>query len=215
MLAAKTNTSTARAAPPARDRILDAAYDLFASRGVRDVSIDEVIAHAGVAKATLYRYFPSKTDLVLGFLQEREHRWTFREVRDGARSRAEQADQQLLAIFDVFDEWFQRQDFEACSFINVLLEMGASDPAGLACIAHLANIRSMVEELATEAGLCETETFARSWHILMKGSIISAAEGDTHAALRAKAMAALLIEQHRRPDLGSPPPRLHSVPLAD
>ena len=55
--------------PVARERILDSAYDLFSTRGVRAVGIDEVIERAAVAKATLYRHFPSKDDLVLAFLQ--------------------------------------------------------------------------------------------------------------------------------------------------
>lgn len=53
--------------------------------------------------------------------------------------------------------------------------------------------------LAEEAGLNDTENFALSWHILMKGSIISAAEGDAAAALRGRLMAEWLIERHRRP----------------
>jgi hypothetical protein len=54
-----------------------------------------------------------------------------------------------------------------------------------------------VRQRAEAAGLRDVENFARSWHILMKGSIISAAEGDVQAAQRAKAMARTLIEQHR------------------
>ena len=70
-------------------------------------------------------------------------------------------------------------------------------PAGGASIWHLEQIRSIVGRLAEEAGVRDTESFARSWHILMKGSIIAASEGDSHAAQRGKAMARLLIEQHR------------------
>jgi len=62
--------------------------------------------------------------------------------------------------------------------INVLLELGAAHPAGRASIEHLENIRSVVRQLAEEAGLSESDAFARSWHILMKGSIVSASEGD-------------------------------------
>jgi AcrR family transcriptional regulator len=181
----------------AQARIVDAAYDLFSRRGIRDVSVDEVIERAGIAKATLYRHFPSKTALVLAFLQAREQRWTFAAIQDGARARADQPEQQLLAIFDVFDVWFHREDFEACSFINVLLEMGGSHPLGRASIGYLANIRTMVEGLASGAGLRDPVGFAKSWHILMKGSIISAAEGDTDAARRAKAMALALIGQYK------------------
>jgi AcrR family transcriptional regulator len=183
--------------PHPRERLLDTAYELFSTRGVRDVGIDEVIARAGVAKATLYHHFDSKDDLVVAFLQERERRWTFDWVAAEARRRGATPEDQLLAIFDLFDEWFHRGDFEGCSFINVLLEMSAEHPAGRASVQHLENIRGVVSELAREAGLRDPAGFARSWHILMKGSIVQAAEGDVDAARRAQALARLLIAEHR------------------
>jgi AcrR family transcriptional regulator len=183
--------------PGARERILATAYELFARRGVRDVGVDEVVERAGVAKATLYRHFPSKDDLVIAFLKLREERWTLDWVEAEARRRGATPEEQLLAIFELFDEWFHGDDFEACSFINVLLEMGSAHPAGKASVQHLENIRAIVRTLAGDAGLRDPESFARSWHILMKGSIVSAAEGDAEAARRAGSMARLLIEQHR------------------
>ena len=181
----------------ARRRILDTSYELFSRRGVRAVGIDEVIERAGVAKATLYRHFSSKDALVLAFLDLREERWTRGVVEAGAISRGATPEERLLAIFDVYDEWFQRDDFEACSFVNVLLEVGPRHAAGGASIEHLERIRAMVRRFAGEAGLRDPDSFARSWHILMKGSIIAATEGDAQAARRAKSMARLLIEQHR------------------
>jgi AcrR family transcriptional regulator len=181
----------------ARDRILETAYELFSKRGVRGVGVDEVIDRAGVAKATLYRHFPSKDALVLAFLELREQRWTRDFVEAEAQTRGSNAEERLLAIFDVLDEWFHREDFEACSFINVLLEMGAQHPAGDASVEYLDHIRSFVRRLADEAALRNTESFARSWHILMKGSIVAAAEGDVAAAQRGRSMAQLLIDQHR------------------
>jgi AcrR family transcriptional regulator len=139
---------------------------------------------------------------VLGFLEEREQRWTRDRVEAGALERAVAPEEQLLAIFDVFDDWFReewsnRDQFEGCSFVNVLLEMGSKHPAGVASVKHLENIRSIVSGLAEQAGLRDPASFARSWHILMKGSIVQAAEGDVDAAQRAKAMARMLIESHR------------------
>ena len=183
--------------PHTRERILDTAYELFSRRAVRDVGIDEVIERAGVAKATLYRHFPSKDDLVIAFLERREERWTMAWVEAEARRRGDTPEDQLLAIFELFDEWFHRDDFEACAFVNVLLEMGPAHPVGQASVRHLASIRSVVGRLAEEAALRDPESFARSWHILMKGSIVSAAEGDAEAAQRARSMAQLLIAQHR------------------
>lgn len=182
----------------ARERLLATAYELFSWRGIRDVGVDEIISRSGVAKATFYRHFPSKDALALAFLERREHLWTRSFVEAEARRRGTTAEERLLAIFDVFDDWFRRpEDFDTCSFINVLLEMGAHHPLGKASIGYLSNIRGVVSGLAEEAGLHAPEDFACSWHILMKGSIISAAEGDLDAAKRAQRMARFLVEEHR------------------
>jgi hypothetical protein len=134
---------------------------------------------------------------VIAFLQRREDVWTLGLIGTEARRRGTMPENRLLSIFDVFHDWFQREDFEAYAFINVLLEMGPGHPLAKASIMHLERIRSMVAGLAAEAGLRDIETFARSWHILMKGSIVSPAEGDVEAARLAKSMARMLIECHR------------------
>jgi AcrR family transcriptional regulator len=186
-----------RAAPTVSERILDTAYELFSRRGIRDIGIDEIIARAGVAKATLYRHFASKNGLVIAFLERREQRWTVEFLEAEAKRRGATPEEQLLAIFDAFDEWFRREDYEACSFINTLLEMRARHPAGKASIHHLENIRSLVRHLAEQAGLPDTDSFSRSFQILMEGSIVSAAAGDLDAAHRARAVARALIDQYR------------------
>src|ERR1700730_6175186 len=193
----ETHRQPAETGVSTRERILDASYELFSRRGIRAVGVNEVIERAGVATATLYRHFPSKDALVLAFLQLREQRWTKDFVEAGAINRGADPEERLLAIFDVFDDWFHRDDFEACSFINVLLEMGSQHPAGDASVEYLDHIRSIVRRFADEAGLRDTESFARSWHIVMNGSIVSAAEGDVEAARRGKAMARLLIDHYR------------------
>jgi AcrR family transcriptional regulator len=184
--------------PDRKKQIREVATELFARHGVRAVGIDEVIRRAQVAKATLYRHFASKDELVLAFLQQREQLWTRDWVEAEARRRGATAEEHLLAIFDLFDEWFQRVDFEGCSFINVLLEMNdRTTRIGGASAVHLATIRSIIRQLATEASLRDPEQFSHSWHILMKGSIVAAGEGDSEAARRAQAMGRLLIAQHR------------------
>lgn len=192
------------AAPGAgtRERVLVAAGDLMARRGIRDVELDQVAVAAGVSTEELHEHFPTKQLLAEAFLQRREEEWTLGFVEAGARLRGgDSPTDRLLAIFDVFHDWFQREDFEACSFINVLIEMGREHPLGIASREYLANIRAMVQTLAAEAGLEQPEAFASSWHILMKGSIISAVEGDTEAAMRAQRMARDLIARHTRPSI--------------
>ncbi len=165
------------------ERIQDSSYELFSRHGVRAVGVDAIVAHAGVAKMTLYRYFASKDELVLAFMERREQKWTQEWVQAGASQRAATPEGRLMAIFDLFDEWFQRDDFEGCSFINLLLEIDdRQHPLHWAAARHLSNIRAFLKELAAEAGVEDPDGFSRRWHILMKGSIVAAGEGDRGAA---------------------------------
>jgi AcrR family transcriptional regulator len=180
-----------------RDRLMRAAYSLFSREGIRAVGVDAVIAEAGVAKMTLYRNFPSKEDLALAFLRQREDQWTYSWLRDEIMARADTPAGRLLAVFDVFDEWFHRPDFEGCAFVSILLEMSdRQSPIRQACVEHLANIRQILIELADDAGIDEPDSFARQWHILMKGSIVAAHEGDQGAARRGRAMGEMLLSSH-------------------
>jgi len=177
-----------------RDRILDAAYGLFSQSGVRAIGVDTITAEAAVAKMTLYRNFASKSELALAFLALREERWTRGWVQAEVLRRADTPTGQLLAVFEIFTEWFEREDFEGCAFITSLLEFDdRADPVRQACVTHLSNIRAFLCELATAAGVADPERFAGQWHILMKGSIVAAHEGDADAAQKAREMGLLLL----------------------
>jgi AcrR family transcriptional regulator len=180
-----------------RERVGRAAYELFSREGVKSVGVDAVIAQAGAAKMTLYRNFPSKDDLILEFLRRREQLWTHEWLEAESRRRGESPRDQLLAIFDVFSEWFSQPDFEGCSFLTTMIEINDPEhPVHRAAVGHLANIRGYIGSLAAEAGIRDTDSFARKWHILMKGSIMAAHEGDTAAAARARELGELLLKEH-------------------
>jgi AcrR family transcriptional regulator len=190
------SSETTTAVPDARERILETAYDLFSRKGIRAVGIDAIIEQSGVARMTLYRHFGSKDALVLAFLERREARWTRDWLQHEVQQRATDPGERLLAIFDVFDEWFRRRDFEGCSFINVLLEI--ADPESelyRASADYLARIRGFVRELATEAGAADPD--------------VAAGEGDRDAARRARGVAALVLADARapRPAPRARPPR--------
>ncbi len=185
----------AATATGARTRILDAAYDLFSRRGIRGVGIDSVIAEAGVSRMTLYRHFRTKEELVLAYLAQREEQWTRDWLQADVMRRSEDPRERLLAIFDVFDGWFHAPTFEGCAFINVMLETADDhDNVYAACNIYLANIRAFLQGLARDAGIADPEAFSRQWHILMKGSIVAAGEGDQGAAKRAQHMGRLLLD---------------------
>jgi hypothetical protein len=120
--------------------------------------------------------------------------WTRAWLEAEVKRRTSSPDERLLAIFDVFDGWFHKGTFEGCSFINVLLESNVDSPVHRAAAIHLSKIRAIVRSLAQDANLREPEKFAQAWHMLMKGSIVSACEGNRNAAREAKRAARLIID---------------------
>jgi AcrR family transcriptional regulator len=181
-----------------RERILDAAYRLFSVKGVGSVGVDAIVTESGCAKSSLYNNFESKEDLALAFLNKREAVWSKDWLEAAVRRMATTPEGRLLAIFDVFDGWFREPDFEGCSFINVMLEAPRGSPVRLAATRHLANIRSMIRGFAEQAGMVDPQAFAQVWHMLMKGSIVSAGEGNEAAGKEAKRAARLILDSWAR-----------------
>jgi AcrR family transcriptional regulator len=186
--------ATRHAGARPRERLIEAAYDLFSKEGINQIGIDTILAESGCAKASLYSNFKTKVELATAFLDRREVIWTRGWLEAEIKRSAKTPEARLLAIFDAFDGWFHKKSFEGCSFINVLLESKADSPLRQAAAIHLAKIRAIVENLAEEANLRETQKFAQAWHMLMKGSIISAGEGNRNAAREAKCAARLVLE---------------------
>ena len=181
-----------------RERLINAAYDLFSKDGVSQVGIDTILAKSDCAKASLYSNFKTKVELAIAFLDKREAVWTRGWLESEIKRRAKTPEGRLLAIFDVFDGWFHKKSFEGCSFINVLLESKSGSSVRQAAAIHLAKIRAIVRGLAEEANLQEPEKFAQVWHMLMKGSIVSAGEGNRNAARDAKYAAQLILKGWKR-----------------
>lgn len=180
-----------------RERIVTAAYPLFAQRGVRDVTEQEIQEAAGVTGAELSAEFPSPTAVAAACLVERERDWTIAVVEAGVRARGRTPEERLLAVFDVLEEWIQSNEEGAATFLDVLIRLGHDRRLGRPDIEHLASVRAVITSLAIEAGLREPAQFALSFHVLMKASILSALEGDTLTGVQARELGRELIATHR------------------
>jgi AcrR family transcriptional regulator len=137
---------TESAARPARRRLLDTATRLFYADGIHAVGIDRVIAEAAVAKATFYKYFPSKDDLVHAYVQEQD--FLGREAI--ADLPGDSPREQLLAIFDSYTNAAQAPGYRGCPFINAAAEY--PDPTCLvrkAVHEHRAWLRRLLRRLLT------------------------------------------------------------------
>jgi AcrR family transcriptional regulator len=187
-------------ATSARQRILDASYDLFVERGVRAVGINEIIRTAGVAKASFYSHFPSKNDLIMAFLSRRQELFTVGYLGTEARQRGDSPHDQLLAIFDIFDEWFQSEDFTGCPYIRALVEMGTADEVGQASAGYLRDMRGEVERAAVAMGLIDPGDFAECWMILLQGSVVAAMGTGYTSPRRIRKLGQLLITTHTPDD---------------
>jgi AcrR family transcriptional regulator len=196
----RSRKSRKSAAPvgEARDRILQTAYELFTRYGVQTVGVDRIVAEAGVAKSTLYRHFPAKQDLVLATLDLREQLWTRDWLQREVERRGRTPEERLLSVFDAFDEWFHRSDYEGCFFAKTILEeYGTSDAIVAAGGEKLANVRELIAKLADEAGVRDPAEFARRLQQLMLGSIVAAVWGDREAARSAKAVATIMLRDEQ------------------
>ena len=189
----------------ARERILAASYDLFLARGVRAVGVNEIIAASSVAKATFYRHFPSKDNLIEAFFQRRQERFTTGYLVVQSQLRGATPREQLLAIFDIFDEWFQTPDFTGCPYLRALLEAGPYERVGAASLTYINDIRSSVETAARKMGLIDPDDFARSWLTLMQGTVVAGVAGDKAAGSRVKRLGDILITLHSPADGLTPP----------
>ncbi|MEQ8206812.1 MAG: TetR/AcrR family transcriptional regulator [Woeseia sp.] len=183
-----------------RTRILHAAYKLFSESGVGAVGVDAIVCESGCAKSSLYNNFESKEDLAIAFLNEREALWSKDWLEANVRRNAATPEDRLVAIFDVLDTWFQSASFEGCSFINVMLESPKGSAVRQAAADHLANCRQMLADLARQARLVDPDNFSQVWHMLIKGSIVSAGEGNSSAAVDARRAATMLLSGWARSD---------------
>ena len=177
----------------ARERLLDAANELFYEEGVHTVGIDRVIERAGVAKATLYSAYGSKDELIRAYLDGRYH--SRRERILGALERTEPPRDRLLVIFDVLSEAFARPNYHGCAFVNASAEARPGSPIDQAVGEYRGWLRQLLVELATEAGAAHPEQLARQLHLLYDGAAVSAQiDHDPDAAAPARAAAELLID---------------------
>lgn len=181
--------------PSARDRIMEAAADLFYQEGVQNVGIDRVIAESGVAKMSLYNNFKSKDALIAAWLQQRDANWR-KWFQKTVENRATEPIQQLLAIFDVLEEWFSQPDFRGCAFINSSVELvDPAHPGYQVAVEHQQAIFSYILKLVKAAEIANPDKVAEQLLLLIEGAIVVAMmRRDPAAATHAKAAANTLIQ---------------------
>ena len=181
----------------ARQQILETASELFYQKGIQHVGINEVIAASGVAKRTLYRWFPSKDCLIEAVMTQRAAQW-IRWFETAVSERGNTPKERLLATFDVLRDWYASPNFRGCPFINAVLEIAdASHKAHHVSINLRESIRQIIVRLATEAGVKNPDLFSRQYLLLIGGaSLMATIEQSPEGATFAQTALSVLIDAH-------------------
>ena len=177
----------------ARQRLLDAASQLFYEEGVHTVGVDRVVERAGVAKATLYALFGNKEGLVRAYLMARDEGIRGRMTRRLARYTTSR--ERLLGVFDVQGLMFSEPGFRGCAFARANAEAPAGSSAEEVSATHRAWLRSLFIDLARDAGARNPEQLARQLMLLYDGAAISAwMDHNPSAATAARSVATALVD---------------------
>jgi AcrR family transcriptional regulator len=179
----------------ARQQILETASELFYQKGIQHVGINEVIAASGVAKRTLYRWFPSKDLLIEEVMKYRALQW-LRWFEAAVVERGNTPKERLLATFDVLREWYSSPNFRGCPFINAVLEIAdTSHKAHQVSVDLRESIRQIIMSLADEAGIKNPESFSQQYLLLIGGaSLMATIEQSPNGATFAQSALSVLID---------------------
>ena len=142
--------TTATGASAARERLLQTATELFYREGIHSVGVDRIIGEAGVTRATFYRHFPSKEDLVEAYLGVEDA--AIREAFDGARQQTDDPRELVGLVIAGLGDDVARRHTRGCPFINAAAEY--PDPASgvrQTVSTHREWFRSELEALLTAA----------------------------------------------------------------
>jgi AcrR family transcriptional regulator len=182
--------------PPSssRGRILTAASELFPGSGVGSTGVDAIIKSAGVAKATFYRQFPSKDDLIVAWLEDSRTRW-FDGVRAHAEARTTRPTEIVAFLFEAVAEWLEADGFRGCPYLNTAVELSdAAHPARPIIRHYYEEIEAYLGSLAEAAGLAEPAMVASELLALLAGAIsLSVARRTSVFAISARQAAERLV----------------------
>jgi AcrR family transcriptional regulator len=187
----RTSGGAARAS--ARDRLLAAAAQLFYENGIQATGVDSIIDAAGVAKATFYRHYPSKDDLVAAWLRDPRARWL-----DRLRAQVEALDaepaEKIPRFFDALADWLESGGYRGCPYLNAAIEItDPTHPARSVVVDYLQEIEDYLVGLVAAAGYRHPQRLGEQLQALVTGATSLAVARGSSASVTAAREAALRL----------------------
>jgi AcrR family transcriptional regulator len=195
----RTSPAAGAATRATADHILDVAGALFYERGFAATGVDLVVRESGVAKMTLYRHFPSKDDLIAGWL-ERVDAQFWESFDCWAGPAAVPAGDRLLGIFSGLETLVGSPQCRGCPFLLAASEFPEPATRGHEVARrHKDRLRERLRALAAEAGAREADTLGDHLLLLMDGAFMAARLFGVadHPGRRVARAAEALLTQHR------------------
>ena len=183
----------------ARERLLTAAEELFYAEGIRAVGVERILTVSGVGRASFYRHFASKDELVVAVLTRTDERWRAWLLETVAGYGLPTAERPA-AVFDALGEWLDGAGYRGCAFINAMVEAADRDsPVHQVAVAHKDAVTQYLDGLLAEAGRDDHAALAPELMLLVEGALVtSLREGTSEGAARAGRIARVLLA--RQPD---------------
>jgi AcrR family transcriptional regulator len=161
----------------ARSRLLNTALRIFYAEGIHSVGIDRIVAEAQVTRATLYRHFLGKEELVVAYLSEVDAAMRAQAAQAGAEGRSP-ADT-LLALGQAIAQGIRTPEFRGCAFLNAAAEYPDPDhPVHQAVLAHRQWFQATVTDLFAQIEDSSAEAAARHFVMLRDGAMAAGCLSD-------------------------------------
>ncbi|MEL0628306.1 TetR/AcrR family transcriptional regulator [Psychromonas aquatilis] len=180
---------------PRKQHLIETALSLFSEKGYHATGIDLILATSGVSKATLYKHFRSKEELILAALKNRDQ-----QILGTLQTALSNADKTQLSVievvFDHLHNWFNSEAFFGCNFINASAEYNdPNSPITLYIIEHKQNVIKVIAEQLATTNCDDQANKVQQIGLLIEGAIVMAhTQGEKNAALIAKEMAKTLLK---------------------
>jgi AcrR family transcriptional regulator len=191
----RKNDKTAPESPKKR-QIVEAAFKLFKARGFYATGVDLIMQTANVSKRTLYKYFPTKNDLIVAVLDY--YRTTYAEYLNQILNQKDYSSREkILAIFEDAKQWFEDNNFHGCLAVNAMGEFSGKDQAiENSCIRFKRWEIEVLQTLSKDIDSKQPDKLAYKLFVLLEGmsSIAQVTKGTCPVDMTA--MANEIIEKH-------------------
>jgi AcrR family transcriptional regulator len=182
--------------PTNRERLMDAAGELFYKEGLHAITAERVADQAGLTKPTIYNLFGSKDALVLKTLQRRGE-----QIRRHIEQRAaahDDPERKLLEVLNVHGEMLTSEGFHGCPLIIAAVQAPESREARELATAHKAWLHGLLARFARRAGLSSPDVLASSLILILEGAAaMSAVQPAEVVAKHARFASRALIASHK------------------